>query len=773
MKKYLLIPILCIFSVIAWAGPVGSWKVYFAYRDAGTSISAGNAVYALFGSNLLRYDAATTEVRDYSKLDGMHGKEVGFIGYSSTQRAVVLVYTNGDIDFLDADDTFTNAPQLRKASDAGLTVNNLCVCGDWATVSTNTGVALLDVKKHEFHGFYELGSNVISAAVFDGCIFASTSSEILMVGMNDNLSDRKNWKNFKSSSASAFLSFAGRLYFSDTSSGLWYVAAKDESGTRNCVSVNGNKYTSLWADAANAVFCNAARVDIITAQKPDEMTSVEQGNSWKGLSRTSDGTYWAGDGMNGLKGFRLQGNKFVQTGDVIGGYGPLRDLCYYMKYEGDRLLIAGGRLDPYGLLHWPALLEYYQDDKWSFFQEEGITEKTGAQYRDLTCIAQDPEDPSHHFATAAGGGLYEFRDLKFVAHYTIDNSPLQSAVEGNKNYVRMDGLAFDADHNLWMVNNHADKPLIVKKRDGKWKSFDVPDLYLAPTLECLLIDSGGRVWVCSRRTTANPDHYAGLLCLDPNGTIDKTSDDRQRYRSHTVNEDGTAIDFTYGVYSIAEDLEGCIWVGTADGIYVVEEPEEWFSDDFVITQVKVPRNDGTNFADYLLAGLKISAIAVDGANRKWIGTNGSGLYLVSADGTEIIHHFTEADSPLLSDIVNSIAVNETTGEVMIGTEMGLCSYQGDATAPAATLNKNDIRVYPNPVAHEYNGSVTINGLTDNADVKIVSAAGHTVAGGTAIGGMFTWNCRNIHGERVGSGVYTIMVSTSDAKKGAVAKIVVI
>lgn len=779
MKKHLLIALLGMLTVTAWAGPVGSWKVYFAYRDACASISTGDAVFAIYGTNLLRYETSTSEVRDYSKLYGMHGKEVAFAGYSGTQRVVVLVYSNGDIDFLDANETFTNAPQLRRASDAGLSVNNLSVSGDWAAIATNTGVALLDVKKRELRGFYELGEKVLSATVFDGRIFASTASELVSVGMNENLSDRKMWKTLKQGTASAFLPFAGRLYLTvpssgaELSSGLWYLERQADGDAYDFKKVSGNKYSRIWADATTAVFCNAARVDIITSQKPDETTGVVHENSWKGLSRTSDGTYWAADGTGGLRGMRLQGTSFVATGDVIGGYGPMRDLCYYMKYAGDRLLVAGGRLDPYGLLHWPATLMYLQDDEWTSFQEEGIAEQTGARYQDMTCIAQDPDDASHHFATAGGGGLYEFRDLKLTAHYTYDNSPLQSAVPGNKNYVRMDGLAFDSERNLWMVNNHADKPLIVRKHDGKWTSFDVPELYLAPTLEKVLIDSGGRVWVCSRRTTGNPDHNAGLLCLDTRGTIDKASDDRQRYRTHAVNEDGASIDLTYGVFSIAEDRDGRIWVGTKDGIYVVDDPEEWFSDDFIMTQVKVPRNDGTDFADYLLAGLPVTAIATDGANRKWIGTNGSGLYLVSADGTEILHHFTEADSPLLSDIVHSIAVNDATGEVMIGTENGLCSYQSDASAPAESLDKNNIRVYPNPVAHEYGGSVTVNGLTEGADVKIVSPAGHTVAGGTAVGGMFTWNCRNIHGERVGSGVYTIMVSTSDAKKGAVAKVVVI
>lgn len=779
MRKFVSSVFFFLLSAIMYAGPVGSWNMYLSYRDNVTSVQAGNIIYALYGVNLLSYDRTTSEVHLLSKLDGMHGKDISKIGYSASQKVLVMVYSDGNIDFLESDGTFSNAPQLRLASDAGLVVNGLSVCGDMASIATNTGVALIDVKKRELRGFYELGSKVSASAIYRDSVFASTPSEILAVGLKENLSDRNMWKTVKAASASAFLPFAGRLYFAvpssgaELASGLWFFAKQEDSKELQCVSVNKNKYTNMWADATTAVFSNGSRIDVAQSQKPDEITGIVQENTWQGLTRASNGIYWASEGTEGLKAYKLQSGRLVPTGDIVGGYGPIRDLCYFMRYVDDRLLIAGGRLDPYGRLHWPATLMYYQDDKWTSFQEDGIAQQTGAIYQDMTCIAQDPSDANHHFATAGGGGLYEFRNLKLAAHYSIDNSPLETAWPGSKDYVRMDGLEFDSGGNLWMVNNSAEKPLIVRKRDGKWTSFNIPEIYRAPTLERILIDSSGRIWVCSRRTTSNPDHDAGLLCLDTNGTIDKTSDDRYRYRTHAVNEDGTDINLTYGVYSLAEDRDGRIWVGTADGIYVVDNPEEWFSNDFILTQVKVPRNDGTNFADYLLAGLKIKAIAVDGANRKWIGTIGSGLYLVSADGTEIIHHFTEENSPLLSDIVNSIAVNETTGEVMIGTEMGLCSYQGDASAPAENLDKDNIQVYPNPVAHEYNGSVTINGLTENADVKIVSPAGHTVAGGTAIGGMFTWNCRNVHGERVGSGVYTIMVSTSDAKKGAVAKIVVI
>ena len=276
--------------------------------------------------------------------------------------------------------------------------------------------------------------------------------------------------------------------------------------------------------------------------------------------------------------------------------------------------------------------------------------------------------------------------------------------------------------------------------------------------------------MASRRTVSN--HTAGLLCLDYNGTIENDKDDVFRYRMNCINEDGTSVNLN-GVYALAEDMNGLIWVGTGDGLFVVENPDEWFDADFTILQVKVPRNDGTNFADYLLANVPVSAIAVDGANRKWLGTYGSGLYLVSPDGTEILQHFTAENSPLLSNTINSLAVNQTTGELMIGTSVGLCAYQSHVSAPSPSLNSSSVKVYPNPVRPEYSGNIILNGLTADADVKVVSAGGQAVAGGTSTGGTFVWDGCDLYGRRVASGVYYFMVSTARADQGIVAKIVVL
>ena len=188
----------------------------------------------------------------------------------------------------------------------------------------------------------------------------------------------------------------------------------------------------------------------------------------------------------------------------------------------------------------------------------------------------------------------------------------------------------------------------------------------------------------------------------------------------------------------------------------------------------MPRNDGTNYADYLLTGIDVSAIAVDGGNRKWLGTIGSGIYLVSPDGSEVIGHYTTANSPILSDNIFSLALHPASGELWIGTDVGICSFRTGTTPPAAQLSEDNVKVFPNPVRPGYRGKVTIAGLTDGAEVKIATASGQLVARGTAVGGSYQWDVRHQgSGDRVAAGVYYIYVSTADGSESVAAKVIVV
>ena len=242
------------------------------------------------------------------------------------------------------------------------------------------------------------------------------------------------------------------------------------------------------------------------------------------------------------------------------------------------------------------------------------------------------------------------------------------------------------------------------------------------------------------------------------------------WKKHIVNQDGISYE-VYMIYTVKEDKNGQMWVGTNTGLFVIDDPEKFFNDG-IYKQIKVPRNDGTGLADYLMNGSWIKVITVDEANRKWIGTEDNGVYLLSEDGLETIHHFTVDNSLLPSNNITSITINHSNGEVFIGTNKGLVSFMSDAVTPEEILEKKNIHAYPNPVKADYNGLISIVGLTDNCNVKITDAAGYLINEGVSNGGMYNWNGRNSKGEKVASGVYYVLFHDQEGNESVATKILI-
>ncbi len=203
----------------------------------------------------------------------------------------------------------------------------------------------------------------------------------------------------------------------------------------------------------------------------------------------------------------------------------------------------------------------------------------------------------------------------------------------------------------------------------------------------------------------------GLFIIDDNKTPENSGDDRSK---HLVVTDTENQIFSF-VFSIAEELDGNIWIGTDQGPLIYYNPERVFNEDLKATRIKIPRNDGSGFSDYLLKSETITSIAVDGANRKWLGTSGSGAYYVSPDGTTQIKNFNEQNSPILSDSILSIAVDNKTGDVWFGTSKGLQSYRGNATTGGEKFT--NVYAFPNPVREDFTGNVTITGLIRDTQDK--------------------------------------------------------
>ncbi len=468
-----------------------------------------------------------------------------------------------------------------------------------------------------------------------------------------------------------------------------------------------------------------------------------------------------------------QDEAFAKVKDVVID-SPTRGISYRLYMHGERLLVAGGNFyNPAN--DDPGTALKYEGGKWTAFDEKEVLQLVGGNaYMNVTDIVQDPADSEHHWIGTARSGIYEFKDYKLVKHYSYDNSALESILPDGSHpeiYVRVTALAYDHSGNLWMCNNLVQNVIKVLKADGKWKTFSINEIAQLPTWDRTIFDRRGWAWINQRRTT-NELGPSGLFIFDTNGTIDLTSDDRRKYLSSFHNQDG--ILYTPDLwYCAVEDINGAMWVGNTQGIFVSYDPSKVFNSDFTLSQVKVPRNDGSSLADYLLSGEPVKCIAIDGGNRKWVGTLNNGVYLVSADGLQTIHHFTADNSPLISNEINDIAINGQTGEVFIATGSGLCSYQGDATDPSKTLDSDLLKVWPNPVRPEYQGDVHIRGLMQDTNVKIVNAAGRLVHEGTSVGGEFTWNCCTSSGRRVGSGIYYALCTDEEGNEGACAKILIV
>jgi ligand-binding sensor domain-containing protein len=406
-----------------------------------------------------------------------------------------------------------------------------------------------------------------------------------------------------------------------------------------------------------------------------------------------------------------------------------------------------------------------ENDRWNNITLDSIKNVTGLEYYNMCSIDEDPTRPGHYFAGSFGYGVCEFMNGRFVQHYDFENSPLESAVQGNRAYVRVPYVLFDKEGNLWCINTRAKDIVKVIKKSGEWLSLNYKDIEGFKTMVKPFFDSRGWLWITSLRGEA------GLFCAKTNNTPLDTSDDVTKiWTAKFTNQDGISYD-VYQLYDIAEDKDGTIWVGTNAGVFVIDNPERFFNDG-VFKQIKIARNDGTGLADYFMSGVYIKDIEVDGANRKWIGTNSNGIYLVSADGQETIHHFTTENSPLPSDCIESIAINNVTGEVFIGTDKGIASYRSDAIAAADKLVKSNVYAYPNPVKADYSGNISVVGLTHGCVVKIVDAAGYLVNEGVSNGGMYSWNGRNARGEKVASGVYYVLTYDSDGREGVATKILI-
>lgn len=685
---------------------IGQWNAYMAYGDITDIEPAGSMIYVLSSGSLFSYNVNDQSISTYNKVYPLNDTDISYIAWCNSAKKLVVIYSNQNIDLLDNNGNVTNiSDYYNKLMTDDKTVNNITISGYYAYLSTGFGILKINVKDSEISDTYNLGMDITDCAVESNTIYAKTSSGIYAGNTSDNLLDKSNWNKTSAS-----------------------------------VSFNDDN---------------------------DITTSTDNGYKEYIAYDSYNKCYWSNQSDGKLQGYKLDNDniKTVIAKD-INPDGPKYNYFWFMKYANNQLYTCGGGYEDVLETRRPGTIQILQDNEWIIY-EDYLENKTGIEYLDINSLDYDPKDINHVFA---GGrtGLYEFQDGKFIKQYNNENSPIESAVTDNsKNYDIVDGIKFDDEGNLWILNSRAETQSILKLADSKWTSFNKSELMKytdnrsLSTMQKTMFDSRGLMWFVN-----NSYFIPSFYCYQPSTDV---------INSYTkfINEDGITIT-PNGIRCIVEDNEGNMWIGTDVGpIMLDSEDIETAPDNILFNQIKIPRNDGTNLADYLLSGVDIKCIAIDGGGRKWFGTNGAGIYLISEDNMTQIEHFTKENSPLLSNNIESMVMNNSTGEIFFGTEKGLCSYMSDATEPNEKMNKDNVYAYPNPVRPNYTGLITVTGLSYNADVKIVTVNGTLVIQGRSNGGTFVWDGNDTNGKRVASGIYMVETATEKGNSGTVCKIAIV
>ena len=470
--------------------------------------------------------------------------------------------------------------------------------------------------------------------------------------------------------------------------------------------------------------------------------------------------YWSNQSNQKLQGWTQDesGNRTVIVNE-INADGPHYNAFSFLRYVNGKLYTVSGADGK------DAHIQILEGNQWNIY-DETFTSSLGHVYKEHYEIDVDPRD-ENHIMVAGRTGLYEFLNGKFIKNYTNDNSQLQTAStvgNNNKNYVMVLTLKYDKLGNLWLANSISSNGSVFEFKDGTFISHHNKSLIdetktSFQRMRNMMFDNNGNLWFVN-----NYHVNTCMVCYQP--TLDKYI-----IYDNIINQDGQPIN-TNHFRNACFDKNGYLWVSTNAGpVYLTSEQMNDPSLGF--TQYKVPRNDGTNLADYLLNGVNLSYMVIDEANRKWIGTEENGLYVISADNNEEIYHFTTENSNILSNTIHSIAINPENGEVFIATEKGLCSYMSGTSQVNEEMTKDNVWAYPNPVRPDYTGLITITGLSYNADVKITTSNGMLVNEGRSTGGSYTWDGCNADGKKVASGVYMVQTAKSDGSKGTVCKIAIV
>ena len=748
---------------------IGQWRMHLPYNKLHTIAEGNGNIYCASANGMFIYNKSDGNITRLTRLEGLSDFGITHIRFSQQYNVLMITYANSNIDLLFANNTIVNMSDLKRADIIGSKeIHNIYFNGQYAYLSCGFGIAVIDLLRLEVKDTYFIGQGgspfeVFGTAVYNNRLYAGTQSGVYYADVNNPLISL-----YTSWTKDTTLPDPNKRYNFIINFGDKILANNDSATNSNALmQYDGTSWSNFISPSLGLETTKAYNIDYYQGHfikvngfsisgfdlsgnrvKYIDIGAFPNSKPQHGFIDAA-GILWIADDNNGLvKSVESWDNKFIYPN------GPYSVNVYAMSSLNGRLWAAGGMVvgNIFDNTYSKDGVYLFKDSHWSSFNRNtDIPLFTTGAY-DFISIAIDPSDPDHCFFGSWGVGLFEFNQNGYVANYDPNNSTLNPLP--NTNIIRIGGLSFDSNHNLWVCNQGVANPISVRKPDGTWQSYS-SSLLLGTAPTTIMCDSRDRKWILI-------PWGGGLMVFDENHTFSNSPDIHARKFGESDTSGALA---SLNVQCIAEDFDGQIWIGTEKGVQVLYSPDGVYSDYINFQQIQIELEGNLQ---YLLETELVTAMAIDGANRKWFGTASSGVYLTSPDGTEQIFHFTTDNSPLLSNNIFAIAVDNKTGEVFFGTEKGIVSYKGDAIE--GTEDYEDVYVYPNPVRPGYSGVIAVRGLVANANVKITDVSGNLVYETRANGGQAIWNGRNFKGEKAHSGVYMVFCSNDDGTKTFVTKL---
>lgn len=754
------------------------WQGHFSYNEIKDVSYGSNKIFAASTNAIFSLDNSTNEMEEITTVHGLSGEIISTIYYSDDYQLLVVGYENGLIEIVfDNDDKVLSVVDIIEKATIPADdkkINHFKGYQNHVYISTNYGISVFDLERLEFVDTYFIGdggtqvqvsqTTILGDHIYASCIDGNGIRRALVD--SPNLIDFQNWQLVTAGSWYAVEAFQNNLYATRTNNRFYQV----NNGIATEVASYSAVPRDLRAVDENLLVATANKIYVYDSgfNSLAEISLFESFNTTYTCAILNEGNIYTGTKDFGLLKVAILS---PDTFEEVYPDGPLLNIPFSIQIEPNGLWVTYGDFDffynPYPLNS--RGFSHLKNGAWINSPYSEVFEA-----KCLNTITINPENSNHVFISSFFSGLLEVIDEVPNILYNETNSGLESLIlSNNPDYVdiRVGATGFDDAGLLWVTTAKVKNQLkSYNPSSNQWTSYALDEIVGDPLstngFKDLVIDNNGTKWISS--------YNYGIIAFN----------ERNGNQMKAIYRDVENMPTKYTT-ALALDNRNQLWIGTEKGIRVLYNTSNFFDDDSPEVDEIIIEENGV--AKELLFQQYITDIKIDGANNKWIGTVDSGVYLLSPTGQKTIFHFTKDNSPLPSNSVRDIALDENNGTVYIATTRGLVSFQSGSSA--TTNDLESAYAYPNPVRPGFDiveNKVKIKDISENVNIKITDIEGNLVAEAQSRtnqryegynleidGGTAYWNGKNLANNVVASGVYLVMLSDLDTFETKVLKLMVV